>query len=263
MTNLLDGKVVLVSGVGPGLGRSCAAAALAHGARGVAMGDLDGDRVAAIASSLDPSGTRTLTAAIDVRSQADIDSFIGAVRDRWTTLDAVVHVAAYDTAVGGLLEGGLADWERAAAVNVHGTLALTQAAVPLFADHGGSIVIIGTIGVVRPRAGSLRLAYGMSKGALLTAARYLAVELGPRKIRVNTVAPGFKWGPVLEGYLRGVAASTGRPFDELVDEIRAEAAMGEIATDDDIADSVVYFCSDLSQRVTGQVLHVDAGGYIP
>jgi NAD(P)-dependent dehydrogenase (short-subunit alcohol dehydrogenase family) len=263
MTNLLEDKVVVVSGVGPGLGRSCAAAALAHGARGVAMADLDGARVAAIAAELDPSGARTLAARVDLRDQTDIDAFAAAVSSRWPTIDAVVNVAAYDTAVGGLLDGDLDDWDRAADVNVRGTLALTRAAVPLFGERGGAVVIIGTIGAVRPRAGSLRLAYGASKGALVTAARYLAVELGPRKIRVNTVAPGFKWGPVLEGYLRGVSASTGRPFEELVDQIRAEAAMGEIADDDDIADSVVYFCSDLSRRVTGQVLHVDAGGYIP
>jgi NAD(P)-dependent dehydrogenase (short-subunit alcohol dehydrogenase family) len=263
MTNLLDGKVVLISGAGPGLGRSCAAAALAHGARGVALGDLDGGRAAAVAAELDPTAARTHAAKADICSTGDIEAFVAAVRERWGSIDSLVHVAAYDTPVGGLLDGDLADWDRAAAVNVRGTLELTRAAVPLFGERGGSVVIIGTIGAVRPRANSLRLAYGASKGALLTAARYLAVELGPRKIRVNTVAPGYKWGPVLESYLRTITASTGRPFDELVDDIRAESAMGEIATDDDIADTVVYLCSDLARKVTAQVIHVDAGGYIP
>ena len=66
MTNLLDGKVVLVSGAGPGLGRSVAAAALAHGARGVALGDLDGAQAAATAHELDPGGARTLAVRADI-----------------------------------------------------------------------------------------------------------------------------------------------------------------------------------------------------
>ncbi len=263
MTNLLEGKVLLVSGTGPGLGRSCVAGALAHGARGVAMCDLHEERAARVAAELDPTGGRTLVRQVDITDEEGVVSFVDAVRDRWGAIDGLVHVAAYDTPVGGLLDGSLADWDQAAAVNVRGTLALTRAAVPLFGERGGSIVVIGTIGAVRPRASSLRLAYGASKGALVTAARYLAVELGSRRIRVNTVAPGFKWGPVLEGYLRDVSAATGRPFEELVDEIRAESPMGEIATDDDIADTVVYLCSDLSSRVSGQIIHVDAGAYLP
>jgi NAD(P)-dependent dehydrogenase (short-subunit alcohol dehydrogenase family) len=226
------------------------------------MGDLDRERVAAIAQELDPDGQRSFSLGMDIANADDTAAMADAIRARWGRLDGLVHVAALDTSVGGLLDGDLDDWDRVARVNVRGTLELTKATLDLMRP-GSSIVIIGSIGAVRPRFSSLRLAYGASKGALVTAARYLATELGPRGIRVNTVAPGWKWGPVLAGYVEQVAASTGRSTEEIVDKYRAESALREIADDDDVADSVVYFLSDLSRRVSGQMLHVDGGGYFP
>jgi NAD(P)-dependent dehydrogenase (short-subunit alcohol dehydrogenase family) len=254
---LLEGKVVLVSGVGPGLGRSCAQVVLDGGGY-AALADLDGVRVASIAAELDPSGARTLAVAMDVAAKADVDAAVAAVRDRWGRIDGLVHVAALDTAVGGLEDGDLDDWDRAAAVNVRGTLELTKAALPLF-SAGSSIVIIGSIGAVRPRLGSLRLAYGATKGALATAARYLATELGPRGVRVNTVAPGWKWGPVLAGYVERLSETTGTSVEEIVERFKAESALHDIADDDDVADAVAFFLSDLSRKVSGQTLHVYAG----
>jgi NAD(P)-dependent dehydrogenase (short-subunit alcohol dehydrogenase family) len=256
---LLEGKVVLVSGVGPGLGRSCARAVLDGGGL-VAMGDLDADRVASIAKELDPDQQRTIALGVDIAKAEDSARMAAAIRERWGRLDGLVHVAALDTPVGGLEDGDLDDWDRVSRVNVRGTLELTKATLDLL-GQGSSIVVIGSIGAVRPRLSSLRLAYGTSKGALVTAARYLATELGPRGVRVNTVAPGWKWGPVLAGYVEQVAADSGRPVDEILDKYRAEAALRDIADDDDVADTVVYFLSDLSRKVSGQTLHVDAGGF--
>jgi NAD(P)-dependent dehydrogenase (short-subunit alcohol dehydrogenase family) len=258
---LLEGKVVLVSGVGPGLGRACARAVL-DGGGSVAMGDLDRERVAEIADELDADHQRSLALGMDIANPTDTAAMAAAIRERWGRLDGLVHVAALDTSVGGLEDGDLDDWDRVARVNVRGTLELTKATLDLM-GAGSSIVIIGSIGAVRPRLSSLRLAYGASKGALVTAARYLATELGPRGIRVNTVAPGWKWGPVLAGYVDQVAAATGRTTDEIVDKYRAESALREIADDDDVANTVAYFLSDLSRRVSGQMLHVDGGSYFP
>lgn len=258
---LLEGRVVLISGVGPGLGRAVAAAALREGAS-VALGDLEAVRAEAIAQALDPGGKRSLVASLDIADAAACEAFVAATRARFGRLDGVVHVAAIDHLVGGLLEGGLDDWERVAEVNVKGTLQMTRAAVPLLGVQGGSIVVIGTIGVVRPRLGTLRLAYSMSKGALVTAARYLARELGSLRIRVNTVAPGFKWGPVLEEWATTEAVRRGVSVADLVSSLEAETSLGVLASDDDVANSAVFFLSDLSSKVTGQLIYVDAGSYL-
>jgi len=256
---LLDDKVVLVSGVGPGLGRSCVRAVLDGGGL-VAVGDMDLDRVGIIAKELDPSGRRTLVAPMDITKPGEVAAMMTAVGERWGRLDGLVHVAALDTPVGGLEDGDLDDWDRVSQVNVRGTLEVTKAALGLLGP-GAAIVVIGSIGAVRPRLWSLRMAYGASKGALATVAHYLATELGPRGIRVNTVAPGWKWGPVLAGYVEHLSASTGRSAEEIKEGFRVESALHDIANDDDVADAVTFFLSDLSRKVSGQTLYVDAGSY--
>jgi NAD(P)-dependent dehydrogenase (short-subunit alcohol dehydrogenase family) len=258
---LLEDRVVLVSGVGPGLGRAVARAALREGAN-VALGDLDADRLESIRHELDPGETRTLTAPLDITSDAECHDIVDAVRERFGRLDGLVNVAALDAVVGGMLEGGFEDWDRTSEVNVKGTLRMTRAAVPLLSERGGSVVVIGTVGAFRPRIEVLRFAYAVSKGALLTAVRYLARELGAKGIRINTIAPGFKWGPVLEAWARDQASARGLELDDVVSELEAEAALRRLASDDDIAKSVVFFLSDLSDKVTGQTLVVDGGGYL-
>lgn len=258
---LLDRSVVVVSGFGPGLGRSVAVAALREGAS-VAVGDLDGERAQKLCDELDPGGGRSLVAALDITSDPSCAAFVAQVRARFGRVDGLVHVAALDHLVGGLLEGGLDDWDRTAEVNVKGTLRMTLATVPLMQERGGSIVVIGTTGAFRARLETLRFAYGMSKGALLTAVRYLTRELGRHKIRVNTIAPGFKWGPVVESWAKGEAEKRGISLPEIVAGLERDTALGSLASDDDIANSVVFFLSDLSAKVTGQTLVVDAGSYL-
>lgn len=258
---LLDERVVVVSGAGPGLGRETAAAALREGAR-VVLGDLERERVEAIRAELDPSGARSLAAHLDITSEEACCALVAAADARFGRIDGLVHVAAFDTAVGGLMDGALEDWDRSSEVNVKGTLRMTRAAVPLLRAQGGSIVVISSVAAFRPRLEVLRFAYGASKGALLTAARYLARELGPAGIRVNTIAPGWKWGPVLAEWAHAEAARRGISFEEMLAGMQAEVALRKLATDSDIANSVVFFLSDLSSRVTGQCLVVDGGGYL-
>jgi len=258
---LLDGRVVVVSGAGPGLGRETAAAALREGGS-IVLGDLEPARAEAIRAELDPSGEHSLAGPLDITSEERCQALVAAADARFGRIDGLVHVAAFDTAVGGLLEGGFEDWDRCAEVNVKGTLRMTRAAVPLLRVRGGSIVMISSVAAFRPRLEVLRFAYGASKGALFTAARYLARELGPLGIRINTIAPGWKWGPVLEQWVREEAVRRSLSLDEMLAWMHADVALRQLASDADIANSVVFFLSDLSSRVTGQCLVVDGGGYL-
>lgn len=253
---MLDGRVIAVSGVGPGLGLATAQRVLREGAS-VALADLDGDRLASIAAAL---GDGALAHRTDITKAEECESFAAAVAERFGRCDGVVHVAALDTVVGGMLDGGLDDWDGTAAVNVKGTMQMTRALVPLLLARGGSIVIVNTVGALRPRAEALRFAYGVSKGALLTAASYLAAELGPLGIRVNSVLPGWKWGPVLEGWAAEQARAHGITLEAFVDTLRAEVSLRQLASDDDVADSILFFLGDLSSKVTAQSLIVDGGG---
>jgi len=258
MTDLLAGRVVLVSGCGPGLGRAVAAGVLRRGGRAVLSDRLE--RVHDIGRELDPAGERTLATVVDVADAPDRERLVADVEARFGRLDAVVHVAAVDVSSGGLVDGRLDDWDEVAAVNVRGTLLLTAAAVPLLERSGeGSVVFVGAGASRHPDARFPMLTYAMSKGALVTAAWHLSKELGARGIRVNTVTPVYKWGPALEAALRERAASTGVTLDEVTAPILADIALGRFATDDDVADAIVFFCSPMSRSITGQTLTVDGG----
>lgn len=255
---LLDGRVVLVSGVGRGLGMEVARAVLREGGR-VVLGDRL-EQVVGSRAELDPAGDRSVAVVGDLTDPEARAAVLAEAKRSFGGLDALVHVAAADRIFGGLMDGSLDDWDLASKVNVKGTLALTKAAVPLLeAGEGGSVVFIGALAAIQHTREFEMLAYGASKGALRTAAWYLSRELGPRGIRVNTVAPGYKWGPVLEQALQDRADAQGVDIETIAGPIRESLALGRIATDADVADAVIFFCSEMSRSITGQTLHVDAG----
>jgi NAD(P)-dependent dehydrogenase (short-subunit alcohol dehydrogenase family) len=134
--------------------------------------------------------------------------------------------------------------------------------VPAMREQGGgAIVLIGS------QSSMLRLtpqiAYGSSKGALNTAMYHMAAELGADHIRVNTVIPTWMWGPPVQGYVKMMAKQRGVSEEEIKAEIVAPMAIKEIPADEDVAEAVVFFCSDRSRMVTGQSLLVNCGEVMP
>ncbi len=106
-----------------------------------------------------------------------------------------------------------------------------------------------------------QMAYASSKGALTSAMFYLAKELGPAKIRVNTVVPSWMWGPPVEGYVDMMSTGQGVTREEVIEGITKNMPLGEIPADGDIAEVVVFFASDRARMVTGQSLLVNAGEF--
>ena len=123
----------------------------------------------------------------------------------------------------------------------------------------GSIVMINSMSmrIIEPHFGS----YAASKGALLKVAQTMAKELGTSVIRVNSVVPGYIWGPALERYFADLARQRGTTPAAVYAEVASRTALGRIPTSDDVAAAVVFFASDLSRAVTGQALDVNAGHY--
>lgn len=143
-------------------------------------------------------------------------------------------------------------------VNALGSLRLAKAVLPAMkARGGGSIVMINSMIIRDVLSG--QSTYAASKGALLMAARGLARELGPYGVRVNTVVPGYIWGPNLQIGFRLEAKQRGIDPQQVYDEIAEKIALGRIPTSAEIADAVVFFASDLSRAVTGQALDVNGG----
>jgi NAD(P)-dependent dehydrogenase (short-subunit alcohol dehydrogenase family) len=255
---LLDGTTMVVSGVGPGLGREIAAAAVREGAS-VMMGARREENLEAAAAAIDSSGARVAWQRTDITQPDQCQRLVDAAFERFGRLDSVVNCAALDTVFGGLEGADFEQWRQTFDTNVLGTLQVCAAAIPHLKERGGAIVFIGSQAMYWPQVP--QMAYASSKGALTSAMFYLAKELGPAKIRVNTVVPSWMWGPPVESYVDMMATSQGVPREEIIAGITQNMPLGEIPADGDIAEVVVFFASDRARMVTGQSLLVNAGEF--
>ncbi len=255
---LVQGKTVVVCGVGPGLGREVAEAALRDGAN-VVLAARRAEALAEHAMELDPSGERVLAMATDVRDEDQCRALMSAAADRFGSVDATVQVAALDALFGNLESTPAEDFGKAVAVNVTGAVQIARAAVPhMKKAGGGSIVLIGSQSMWHPSM-TPQLAYASSKGGLLSAMYHMVDELGPSKIRVNMVIPTWMWGPPVEGFVQAEAKRRGIPEEEVIAGITKNMPLGEIPKDDDVANACIFFCSDYARMITGETLLVNAG----
>ena len=254
----LEGKVVLVAGTGPGLGRRIAAAALRDGAS-VVLGARSETSLAKIADELDPSGERVAWQAADVRDPELCRRLAGLAADRFGKLDALVSCAALDSLLGGIEHADWDRWRETFDIIVFGTMQMTQAALPYLRVAGGAIVFIASQTMFAPPPQAIQTAYAASKGALLSAMYHLAQELGPSGIRVNTVVPGWMWGPSVQYYVDAAARARGVSAEQVLAGITKDMPLGQMATDADVAEAVLFFASDHARAITGQSLLVNAG----
>ncbi len=254
---LLTNKTVVVSGVGPGLGREIAAVALREGAN-VVLAARNEARLAEISAALSPSGEWVAHCATDITNAEHCERLMRTAVASFGGIDAVVQVAAYETISSTTASTTPSDWRQSFDTNVVGSVQVVRAATPhLKARGGGSIVLIGTQAMWLPQMP--QLAYAASKGALLSAMYYMVKELGPDKIRVNMVVPTWMWGPPVQMYVKWQADQRGVPEETIVQEIARNMPLGQIPADEDVAEAVLFFCSDRARMITGQTLMINAG----
>lgn len=254
---LLDGKVALVSGAGPGLGRDIALALGREGAM-VAVAARTEKKVRALAAEVEDRGARALAVRLDITDPDACRAAVTEVVAAFGRLDVLVDNAFHDGDHTRFLDADLDRWRHTMEVNLFGTLQLTQVAARQMADQGdGRVVIINSMSAVRirPRFG----AYTASKAALAAATKVLAAELGEHGVRVNGVHPGYIWGDSVEIYFDHLARKKGITPEEQYREVAAETALGYLPPSAEIAEAVVFFASDMSRPVTGQALGVNAG----
>ncbi|MER5497191.1 MULTISPECIES: SDR family oxidoreductase [unclassified Streptomyces] len=254
----LAGKTVVVSGVGPGLGHRVAAAVVREGGDAV-LGARTAAHLAGSAARIDPGGRHTAHLATDITDEARCGALAALALERFGRLDAVVHVAALDSHFGGVEDADLDTWRSVLDVNLLGTLRMTRACLPGLKERGGSVVIIGTQSSVAAPSRVRQAAYAASKGALTSAMYSMAREFGPHRIRVNTVLPGWMWGPPVQAYVRSTARAEGTSEAEVLSGLTERMALPEPATDGDVAEAAVFLASDRARAITGQSLLVNAG----
>lgn len=257
---LLEGKVAVVTGVGPGMGRSIALRLAEQGAD-VVLGARTLARCEEVAAEVRVHGRRAVPVHLDITDPASCRATAERAVAELGRIDVLVNNAFVDGNHRSFEASTLDEWRATMEVNLWGTLQMTEAVVPAMkAGGGGRIVMINSMSAhrIQPRYG----AYATSKGALETATKALALELGEHGIRVNGVFPGYIWGDVVAAYFEHLAGRAGITPEEQYRRVADETALRYLPHSDEIAGSVVFFASDLSAPVTGQSLDVNCGHWI-
>jgi len=256
---LLADRVGIVSGIGPGVGREVALAFARAGAH-VALAARTESALEAVAAEVRTLGRQALPVRTDIASAEQCRRLVERTVEHFGRVDVLVNNAFLMYPTTSIERADFAAWQAIFEVNLFGSLRLSQAVVPhMRAAGGGSIVMVNTmsIRIIEPNVG----AYAASKGALMTATQTLAKEVGPAGIRVNSVVPGYIWSEKMEAYFRHLAAEQGRTYDEVHADVASRTALHHIPDSAEVADSVLFFASDLSRAVTGQALDVNGGHF--
>ena len=251
--SLMAGKRGLIFGVANN--RSIAygiAKALADQGAEIALtyqGDSLRKRVEPLAAELGA----TVVGHCDVTDMSTIDAVFDAVKEKWGTIDFVVHAVAFsdkDELTGRYVDTTRDNFLRTMDISAYSFTAIAKRAEPLMTD-GGSILTLTYYGAekVMPHYNVM----GIAKAALEASVQYLAVDLGGSKIRVNAISAG----PI-----KTLAASGIGDFRYILKWNEYNAPLKRTVTIEEVGDSALYLLSDLSRGVTGEVMHVDSGYHV-
>jgi NAD(P)-dependent dehydrogenase (short-subunit alcohol dehydrogenase family) len=246
------GRVAIVTGVGPGMGRSIA---LGFASRGVdvALGARRIERLESVADEIRTLGREPLVVPTDISDRDACHALVAAASERFGGVDYLVQNGHHEGDWARVLDADADSWRRIFEVNFFGSLHLVQAAVPLMQQRGGGAVVLVNSGAAVRNPPTMG-AYSTSKAAMATLVRTLALEVGASNVRVN----GVFLGPVQGENLFSLVGE-GEALDAWINEKSKELALGSIPTPDACAGSVLFLCSNLAAAVTGQHLSVNGG----
>jgi NAD(P)-dependent dehydrogenase (short-subunit alcohol dehydrogenase family) len=258
MSGLLDGKVVVVSGIGPGLGRSIALRSAQAGAD-LVLAARTASRLDEVAKEVTALGRRAVCVPTDVTDDGAAERLAEASLTAYGRVDALVNNAFAIPPLAALRDTDMDAIRSSFETIVFGSMRMTHVFTPSLAESKGAVVMINSA-VLRHS----RVNYGgykMAKSALLALARSLATELGPQGIRVNSVAPGWIWSDTLKWYFGYLAEQRGVDPQVVYDETAALTDLRKLPEPDEIADAVVFLASPMARAITGQCLDVNSGEY--
>ena len=243
----LAGKVALVTGGSRGIGRAVAVRLAEYGADIIVNYVRHRKDAENTAKEVEQHGRRCLLVKANVAKEADVDAMFGEIAAEFNQLDILVSNAASGV-LKPVTELTEKHWNWAMDINARALLTLVQHGLALM-QPGSRVIAISSLGAIR--AIENYTAVGASKAALESLVRHLAVELGGKGIRVNTISPGAVDTDALKKF----------PNREQILSTAAKLTpLGRLTTADDVADTALFLCSPLSSMIQGQVITVD-GGY--
>lgn len=246
----IRGKRALVTGGSRGVGRATALLLARAGADvGIGFVSREADAEHTVAE-LRKHGASAWAQAADIGTAAGAEALFERALSEWGGLDLFVGNAGIwppdDVPIAQMTD---AQWRRTVDANLHSLFHTVRTAARTLADHGRIVLVSSTAGQ-RGEAGHAD--YAATKGAMLSLAKGVAVELAPRGITVNCVAPGWIDTEMVAGPLAG----SGRT------RIESQIPLGRVASAEDVAGPIVFLCSELARHITGEVLNVNGGSVL-
>jgi NAD(P)-dependent dehydrogenase (short-subunit alcohol dehydrogenase family) len=255
---LLKDKRIIITGVGPGMGRKLAVIAASEGAR-VTLAARNAAFLQTGADEIKSVGGVCEAVSTDVSDETACHALVAAAVKSFGGLDGVVSSAYAPASYAPFEDSSTEVWINNMNVTCFGALRMARAALPALKERGGAIVNVTALAAVKPGFGQAD--YAVAKAALEGATRQLASEFGKYKIRVNATRMGWLFGAPLEGYFQYESQSSGVPQADLIKAVADRIALGMIPPDDECARTALMFVSDYTKMVTGAVLDVNGGEY--
>jgi len=252
----LTGKVAIVTGGARGIGKSIVEGFAKEGAS-VVISDILFDVAQELAEKLTRNGTRILAVKTDVSKKSDAHNLAAATMKEFGKIDILVNTAGIirDTMLVDIEEE---EWDQILDINVKGIYLITRAVVPhMIATRQGKIVNISSRSGKDAQAGLSH--YGASKFAIIGITQSLAKELAPNDINVNAVCPGIVRTDMWERILDDRSARTGVPREEIWAGMIETIPLKRPQVPEDMANMVLFLCSDIARNITGEAINVNGG----
>ncbi|MGI9368360.1 MAG: SDR family NAD(P)-dependent oxidoreductase [Ruegeria sp.] len=248
---MLDGKVVLVTGAGSGIGRAGAMAMARHGAQ-VVVTDLDAEKAALVVEDLRGEGLEAVSSGLDVTDDQAVKAEVDRVVRTYGRIDVLHSHAGYQIE-GNLEQVPVEGMDMSWRLNVRSHFIASRAAVGHMRDQGGGSIIItsSNSGVQYDRE---MIAYATTKHAVVAMTRQMAADYAKHNVRFNALCPGFIDTPFNAGFETQMGSR-----ENLENYVAQTIPMGRWGTTDEIADSILFLASDMSTFMTGHALVIDGG----
>lgn len=249
MNSEIDGKVALVTGAAAGIGRATAQRFAADGVK-VVVADVATDEGQQTTRLIEQSGGTAHFVRCDVSSATDVEAMVEEVLTRYGRLDAAFNNAGVECEMATIGEAKEEDWDRVMSINLKGIwLCMKYEIAAMMRQGGGAIVnsssVVGALG--QPNMAS----YVASKHGVLGLTKTAALEYASSSIRVNAVCPAIVDTPMLHRYTKGDT--------ELAAELTAQYPTQRITQPEEVANAVLWLCSDAASYVNGHSLMIDGG----
>ncbi|KQM63330.1 oxidoreductase [Sphingomonas sp. Leaf17] len=240
------GKVAFITGAASGIGRAAAIAFAREGA-GVAITDRSEDALALLRDEIARSGAEVLAMPCDVADPAQVESAVARTVARFGRLDCAFNNAGVENRAAAVHDIDVAEWDRILGINLRGTFLCMKHELAQMAAQGSGVVVNTSSGAgIRGVAGGA--AYAASKHAIIGLTRSAALDYAAKGIRVNAVLPGNIETPMMDRF-------TGGDVQKAIDL----EPVGRLGKPEEIAEAVLWMCSDLGGFVTGAATVIDGG----